>query len=183
MLFQSGSQIHLSAMKQPNSLFTKFLKRYLGLPYSANNAITHFLTGTIPLSDTLKSKALKAALRISYPSEINGASIALPIPKEDLDIYSPYPQIPPYFWTSPVVNNLPHLSEPRRALLYEALDITHFHICKTKKFHLEPEEDTCICRFCDASAPHYHHRECPQLRNLSPSALMRKTKDTRSGGY
>ena len=42
-----------------------------------------------------------------------------------------------YFWLSPVIEGLPILAEPRRAaLLYEFLDVTHFHICKRKEFFI-----------------------------------------------
>jgi len=44
-----------SSQQTANACFTKFLKTYLGVPYHANNAITHFLTNTCPLSNTLKN--------------------------------------------------------------------------------------------------------------------------------
>ena len=40
-----------------NALFTKFLKRYLGVPYGTRNAIVHFLTNIVPLCSTLENKA------------------------------------------------------------------------------------------------------------------------------
>ena len=42
-----------SSSTKINSLFTKFLKRFLGIPYSANNNVVHFVTDSKPLSDTL----------------------------------------------------------------------------------------------------------------------------------
>ena len=38
-----------------NAVFSKFLKRYLGVNYHTSNSITHFLTNTAPLTTTLKS--------------------------------------------------------------------------------------------------------------------------------
>ena len=166
-----------NASKRLNSLFTKYLKRYLGLPYLTNNAIVHFLTDTSSLCDILRHKLLKATLNISYPAELDGVRI-LPLPNETLNNcpYNPIPSIPTYFWLStPLVGKIPVLEETRRSLLYEMIDITHFHICKTKDFHLEPDIETCLCRFCNGPAYHYHHRECAPLMHLSHSALMRAT--------
>ena len=61
-----------TSTKSLNSMFSKYLKRYLGLPYTANNAIVHFLTGTEPLCTSLNNKALKAAFKINYPVELEG---------------------------------------------------------------------------------------------------------------
>ena len=57
-------------------------------------------------------------------------------------------------------------NKAKRALLYARLDLIHFHICKTKKFHspsIIDVEDNCLCKFCNESASHYHHRVCPFL--------------------
>ena len=166
-------QISNDARCKLNSVFTKFLKRHLGLPYSTNNSIVHFLTETQPLSYTLDQKLLKATLNITYPRELNG--VVIPLPSEFTDLYSPLPKIPSYFWMSrPIEGNLPIQSEPRRALLYDIIDLIHPHICKTANFHLEPVNETCICRFCLGQALHYHQRECPFLKNLSYCALLKK---------
>ena len=154
--------------KKLNALFTKFLKRYLGLPYNTNNAIVHFLTGTVPLTLLLSKLVHRAALRIMYPSSVSGVLTDLPPPPEDVEPYNPVPLIPPYFWLStPLDGELPLFPETRRALLYEVVGVTHFHLCKTNEFHLELDDSTCICRLCNEAAPHYHHRECPHLQGLS----------------
>ena len=42
-----------------NAVFTKFLKRYLGIPNHCRNSIVHHITETKPLFLTLKDLALK----------------------------------------------------------------------------------------------------------------------------
>ena len=165
--------ISAGSVKKIDSLYTKFLKRYLGLPYSTNNSIVHFLTHTSPLHTVLNCRCQSSALRITYPLTLNGFRVNIPI--DDFVPYNPIPSIPPYFWLSqPLYRQLPIRQEPRRALLYDVIDLIHCHLCKTSCFHLEPVEETCLCRFCDSIATHYHHRECPHLKNLSPSALLKK---------
>ena len=79
----------------------------------------------------------------------------MPEQVEALDI-DPVPKITTYFWLSaPIVGRLPYLPATSRALLHDALDLTHFHICKTRAFHLHPDQDSCECRFCHQSASPY----------------------------
>ena len=159
--------------KKINSMLTKFIKRFLGLPYSANNAFVHYLTSTIPLSLYLSTKLENATLNIKYPSLLNGFQVEIPSLHDYT--YNPIPSIPTFLWLSPPLTKpLPARPEPRRALLYDVMDLVHSHICKTNAFHLEPDEDTCVCRFCNDRAHHYHHKECPHLKYLSPCALLQK---------
>ena len=124
-----------SSLTKLNALYSKFLKRYLGIPYSANNAIVYFLCNACPLSHILERLHLKAALKVSYPREIQQFQITLP--EEKTDKYNPIPDIPSYFWLSLSLNgSLPLNPESRRALLYVAMDLVHHHICKNKEFHL-----------------------------------------------
>ena len=62
-----------------NSLFTKFLKRYLGVPYICNNAVTHHICGTIPLSHILKSRVEKLFLGLRLPSSLSGVRMTPPV--------------------------------------------------------------------------------------------------------
>ena len=155
-----------------NSMLTKFLKRYLGIPYSSNNAITHFITESNPLTVSLDALVLKATLNVTFPIELNG--FRLPLPEEQFNEYNPIPSIPSTFWSSPPISKLPFTAEPRRALLYCAMDLIHCHVCKKKEFHLKPDEE-CICRFCNNSAPAYHFRECYRLKRLTPCSLLKIT--------
>jgi hypothetical protein len=98
-----------------NSLFTKFLKRYLGLPYNTNNAIVHFLTNTVPLCHTLEQLVEKRYLNTRFPSLLDGVHITPP-PQAPIAAYSPVSKVPSYFWLSEILTGLPVLPEPRRAI-------------------------------------------------------------------
>ena len=137
-----------------NTIYTKFLKRYLGLPYSANNAIVYFITETCPLNIILESKILKATLKVTYPTTLEGTNIKLP--QEQKVLYSPIENIPTHFWLStPLKGGLPISPEPRRALLYMIMDLIHSHICETNEFHLNPDSESCKCKFCGKTAEYY----------------------------
>ena len=162
-----------SAEKKLNSLYTKYLKRYLGVPYSLYNSIVHFLTSSCPLTEILKSKLLKSALKINYPRVFEGTVIDLP--DDYLSNYNPVSKIPSWFWMSvPIHDHLPINPDARRALLYSVLDLVHPHICKRSDFHIHPDENYCRCSYCSEPADRFHARNCLLLSRLSPSALLRE---------
>ena len=157
-----------------NTVFTKYLKRYLGLPYCSNNAITHYLTGTTPVSQMLEENLEKAILKVTFPGDLHGLQIQT-FQHDRETHYNCIPNIPSHFWMSEVLDSaLPVHPESRRALLYSLLDLIHPHICKSKSFHLHPDSESCICRFCNNSAAYFHFRDCAQLKELSPCALLKK---------
>ena len=168
-------KITTSSRTKIDAVFTKFLKRYLGLPYLTNNATVHFLTNTMPLHRTLSTAAETTFYKISFPDALSGIHLSPPLQTPNDPAYSPVENIPPHFWLSaPITGNLPILPAPRRALLYDTLDIHHHHICLTKQFHLGVEDD-CVCKFCKEKCSWYHYRDCPGLKSLSPCARLRKT--------
>jgi len=65
----------LSSANKLNAVFTKFLKRYMGLPYNTNNAIVHFLTNAVPLSHTLKRAYLT---KVIPHRKVSGSSQWIP---------------------------------------------------------------------------------------------------------
>ena len=100
-----------------NALFTKFLKRYLGIPYGSRNAIVHFLTNTIPMFNILERKAHNLQWKVNYPPSIEGTRFE---PPDISPEYLSYREIPSYFWASEILKkNLPTNPEARRALLYD----------------------------------------------------------------
>ena len=56
-----------SAEEAINSVFTKFLKRYLGIPYRANNSITYFITNSEPLTIILQQLYQKSFSSLTFP--------------------------------------------------------------------------------------------------------------------
>lgn len=101
-----------------NAVFTKFLKRYLCLPLFTNNAITHFLTSTTPLLESIKHFCHSHALPGSFPRSLSGTSLdflsSLPRPSQ-APVFS---TVPSEFWFSPVISVLPLKAEARRSLLH-----------------------------------------------------------------
>ena len=170
------STITRSGIRKLNALFTKFLKRCFGLPYRTHNSLVHFLSGTIPLCHFLQMRALKDFHNVVFPRALLGVQFQPPPVSEELKEYNAAHEVPSFFWMSRVIDveQLPRNSDSRRALLYDALDLFHTHVCIDGKYHTKPSI-FCICRFCDGLVhQHYHHRTCPSLAGLSPSAVMRK---------
>ena len=117
-----------------NALFTKFLKRYRGVPWGTRNGFVHYVTGTSPIFECLQSKALKAFLNINYPPSMNGVS--LPPPPEQTGTYRAIEHVPSFFWMYPVMRfPLPSKPEVRTALLYDAFDLHHHKLCPRKNHH------------------------------------------------
>ena len=155
-----------------DAVFSKFLKRYLGVPYSTYNSIIYFLTGCEPLSHFLAKNCEKYFLKLNFPSCLEG--VHFQVPTLQIQTYNPIEAIPSYFWFSRVIEKeLPINSDARRALLYDVIDLNHFHICTNEVFHSLSGLD-CKCRYCGDNAEHYHHRICPELKDLSLSQTLRK---------
>lgn len=118
------SKVSKASLSSLDSLFTKFLKRYLGLPYFTNNAVIHHLTNTIPLSHTLIKLAHSSPLKANFPRSFSGTRFSfmtsLPDPPSD---YSPISLIPSTFWLSPVISpdHLPTDPKIRRSFLSSVL--------------------------------------------------------------
>ena len=153
-----------------DALFTKFLKRYLGVPYPTYNALVHFVTGTIPLCRTLETKVEKSFYRISYPPCMDG--VQFPVPNLECFQYSVVEHIPSFFWMSPVINfPLPNNQDVRRALLYDSFDLHHRKMCAEIKHH-QPSA-LCVCIHCGYSVERYHFRRCPAVMFRTPCGRLK----------
>ena len=143
-----------------NSMFTKFLKRYLGIPYATYNALVHFVTGTTPLCVSIQHKMEKSFYRIQYPACMNG--VQLTVPTRDDAQYAAYERIPSFFWLSPTLcYPLPSDPDVRRALLYDRFDLHHGRMCANTEHH-DPS-CLCVCLHCGYSVERYHFRRCPAV--------------------
>ena len=69
--------ISSSSRNMLNAVFTKFLKRYLGVPYLTKTAIVYYITNTYPLVNELGQLLLNASLNVRYPSTLSGVKIKL----------------------------------------------------------------------------------------------------------
>ena len=152
--FGRASEVSISSL---NAVFSKFLKRYLGIPYHMNNSITHFITNSAPLSNILSSQYKNSFNALSFPSSFHGFKLSqCGITWEE---YDPIPLIPTYFWRSSFNGTIPVYARNRRRYCRELFDLTHFDLCHNEKFHLGPER-TCICMFCGQQAMYYHQYIC-----------------------
>jgi hypothetical protein len=157
-----------------NSLFTKFLKRYLGLPYRTSNAITHHIAGTSPLTVYLHNRAMANFLKVTFPRAAAGILITPPS-QEELE-YSVIKEVPTYFWLSRTMpHGLPLNPKSRRALLYDVIDLYHRHTCIDGEYHPHPTI-WCLCKFCGEVIQYFHHRVCTKLESLTPCGKMKALK-------
>lgn len=166
--------ISSSSEKKLNSFFTKFLKYYLCIPYSANNSITHFITHTFPLSSLLKQHLSKSLLSVKVPPCLSGLkfhSSSLLNSNFSLASLDIIPDIPSWFWISRPIPTLPTNKHSRRALCYDSYDLFHSHMCSTKKFHIDITT-SCYCSFCSSPMSHFHHYTCSSFQYLSSSQIL-----------
>ena len=163
-IFTYGHQLYVNecsknSLRAADATFTKYLKRYLGIPYHANNSITHYLTSTVPLTTTLNTLRMTGLNAFTMPPEMHGYTLSFLNNSNANTKYDPLPLIPTYFWRSRSFHKLPTLFYNRKKLCYEIYDITHLDICSTEKFHILNHE-TCICRGCGQKMYHYHQYCC-----------------------
>lgn len=105
-VWNSGS-IAKNTWNATNAIFTKYLKRYLGVPFSSNNAIIHFLTSTYPVEIWLKNVTVDRLSSLKVGSRFTGCRFTL----LDNLIIPPIPNfvdsIPSYFWRSRMLFSIP----------------------------------------------------------------------------
>ena len=149
-------------MTSTDAVFTKYLKRYLGITYHANNSITHFITSithTEPLSNILKNLYPQSYNSLSFPSCLSG----LKLTQETIQTlqYDPIPLVPSYFWHSRYPGHLPTYANSRRLLCQDIYDLYHQNFCTNTTFHVRPDND-CTCIDCGNLVSHYHSYFCHQ---------------------
>jgi hypothetical protein len=153
-----------------NSMFTKFLKRYLGVPWATHNGLVHYVTGTIPLCCSLEEKTTKFFHKICYPQSLSG--VRLTVPNQTLAAYNNFENVPSFFWYSPILKlPLPSNPEIRRALVYDAFDLHHRRMCSRLEHH-DPGV-LCVCDYCGYSVDRYHFRLCPAVRFKSACGRLK----------
>ena len=148
-----------SSLSELDSMFTKFLKRYLCVKTWTNNAIVHHLTDTMPFSQYLTCKAPHSTKSFTFPPCLSGLQLSFLSTVCQPQIYNPIPHIPTSFWLSKTFLSLPASVFYRKNLMSEILDLNHFSICKNTTFHPQPTEE-CYCVNCGEHAHAYHTRYC-----------------------
>ena len=139
-----------------NAVFTKFLKRYLGVPYHSSNDPVHHICQTYPLYQILTNLSHQRLNGIVLPLCLSGTQLTLiqNLPKE-IEPTPSYRLLPSYFWRSRMIWKLPTNPFYRKSLCCEVLDTKHYLSCTVKKFHKGPE-DECICNICNENNHPYH---------------------------
>ena len=150
-----------SARESINVIFLKYLKRYLGLPKYANNAITYHITGTEPLSNYLLSKAKESIGMINVPTEFSGYQIQFIKKIPEIKKTNLNENIPTWFWMSRMLQNIPQSYRSRRIIMKEIYDLDHMSYCQTTKFHANIDHNQCKCILCNQLMSHYHYKFCP----------------------
>ena len=142
-----------------NCNYSKYLKRYLGVMYTTNTAIVHFITKTLPISEKLKDKTTKLAESINL-QVIKVLEEPFINKTKDESTISPQEvikEIPTYFWRSRVISYIPSNANARKNACCEITDQLHNKICSNKDFHLARNmTDACTCIQCGEVLEHYH---------------------------
>ena len=143
-----------------NSVFTKYLKRYLRIPKHSDNALTHLLTNTQPLSYTLKNMLESSYSSLTLPDVFSGFRplIAEYIPGDTL-IYNASEQIPSHYRNTSLPTFLSTNPTRRHKVLSYTFDTVHYSYCNSSRFHFP--SDSCICKFCLQPCPYFHYQLCP----------------------
>ena len=117
------SSVSNSVLNSLDSLFTRFLKRYLRIPFFTNNSITYFLTNTVPFSNRLLKLVNNVSFSAVFTRKFDGTRLDFLNNIPTFSAYNPIPLIPSDFWHSPVValDRLPLHPSSRRAFLLSVL--------------------------------------------------------------
>ena len=131
------SSVSNAALQSLDSVWSKYLKRYLGLPPFTNNAMVMFITNSQPLSESLRCLAPHRTGGLTFPESLSGMQLSFLI-NNDLDVerYNPVPLIPTAFWSTRIIENIPANAFYRKRLMREVFDLDHKDICKNIKFHV-----------------------------------------------
>jgi len=160
------SRVSNSALQAMDAVWTKYLKRYLGLPAHANNATVFFVTKTEPLSKSLQLRAPHQTGGLLFPNKLSGMSLMFlaNLPQYDckVDPFNPIPDIPSAFWISRTFDSIPTTAYYRKRLMRELFDIEHMELCNNNVFHTRAES-SCICKLCAQHAHPYHVRYCTAI--------------------
>ena len=149
-----------SSHSRINSVFTKFLKRYLRIPKHSNNALTYLLTQTEPLTYSLKNLLRSSYSSLTLPNIFSGykPSIAEQI-SSDTVTYDPSEFLPEHYKHAPIPTVLSTDPTRRHKSLKYTFDTIHYSYCNNSVFHFP--NDQCICKFCSQECIFFHFQCCP----------------------
>ena len=161
-------------MEALNTIFTRFLKRYLGIPYNCSNAITYHVTSTQPLTDQLKIslKNAEISLHRQLMNICEAPKFANEIFESSWSASINLRSIPSFFWMTKVFDGIPKESKQRRKLMFDIYDLSHHKLCQNEDYHrasAESYDEHCTCIQCGNFMEHFHLRyDCNPFK-MSPS--------------
>ena len=125
-IFQYGlhlwlSKISASSLTSLNSLFTKYLKRYLLLPSFTPSSIVHHITNTVPLTNQLIHQANSKPPSIHFTHTFSNIKLSFLSVIPPHTPYFPFPDIPTTFWNTQIIQKIPSDPSIRKSLLYSVL--------------------------------------------------------------
>ena len=153
------NQVSNAALQSLDSVWTKYLKRYLGLPPYVNNATVLFITNTQPLSESLRHLAPHRTGGLVFPESLSGMKLSFLVNNEFEERYNPVPLIPTAFWSTRIIEMIPMNMFYRKRLMREVFDIEHKDLCTNSNFHVH-SESSCVCKICFEHAHPYHSQYC-----------------------
>ena len=152
-----------------NTVYAKFLKRYLGIPVFTNNAITHLITSSVPLEvqmmvfvENSKRSLQKQLNRVLQNYAFDVLCPNKSITEGSADYYKKWtlekliPNIPSEFWRSRIITKLPTTFNARKKLCLEVLNMNHKSLCTDNRFHVKINAENCFCVQCDMPLEWYH---------------------------
>ena len=143
-----------------NTVYLKFLKRYLQVPKSSPTEICYLVCGTIPMSERIFQNPTKALSSINLSIPFPGHQLSLvkkrPPPEEPFEFQR---EVPVQFWE--ILQSqfrLPTDSNKRRKFTSKLFDLQHWHNCNRNKseFHNTAEPQKCKCKHCKQPMDWYH---------------------------
>ena len=153
------TKVSKNAKMNIDRVFLKYLKRYLGVPASASNAITYFLTNTKPLSQRLFENPTKPLQSINLSFPLTGHQLTLIKNRKAEEFGTLHNELPEEFYGSKPVMDfkvIPYTFHHRRNLTSNIFDLKHRKICSVVDYHIYPNPQTCKCKICDQLMGWHH---------------------------
>jgi len=147
-----------NAVQQLNSVFTNYMKRYLGLPKYAHNSAVHFYCGTWPLYNAVRHLASEAVWKIHFPEHcLENYQLSI-VNVEPLQPFVPELELEPDFPRTRF-----HISRNqvyRKSKFRDVFNINHYKVCNIEKFHTRITSQ-CKCVHCGQTLIRGH--VCPDV--------------------
>ena len=140
-------------------VFLKYLKRFIGAPSGASNAITYFITKTKPFTQRLFENPTKPLQSINLSIPLTGHQLNLVKNRPEIEPYILHNEIPSDFHESEVVKEfrgLPAKYQNRKKMATNIFDLKHRQLCTVESYHIYPNQQVCKCKICKTHMEWHH---------------------------